>query len=190
MTHQPFRTDVLFDGGGEMNMPRDRHTVNTLTATSGSILFTPFIAARSEAITKVRVRVGTVAAATVTTIKCGIYEVNQAGNFTLIAITANTTTMAATINAAGTLTNLTTTFSKIANRLYATAFIFVGTTAPTLLGGNGTVFTSTAANNPYSLMPVQGALRRTGMTDLTTPQALSAMSIVSGQVAPYMEMLP
>ena len=189
MTHQTFRTDTLFDTGGEMNMPRYLLTTNTLSMTSGAIILTPFVAARSEAITKLLVRVGTTAAATVTTIKVGIYEVNQAGNLTLIAVSANTTTMCATINAAGTLTSLTSTFNKIANRLYATAFIFVGTTAPLLLGGSGTAFTSTAASAPFNLMPINGALRRTGQTDLITPLALNTLSISSGTNQPYMEML-
>lgn len=181
--------DVLLDGGGEVNMPRADIGNITTTATSGSILFTPFIAKRSEAITKVRVRVGATIAGTVTTIKGGIYQIDQNGNLSPIAITANTTTMCATANAAGTLTNLATTFNKVMGRLYATGFIFVGTTAPTLWGGGALTSTSTAAVDPFDLMPFVGALRATGQTDLVAITK-AGLSIVTATTAPYMEMLP
>lgn len=189
---QPYRTDTgtLLDTGGETNMSRNAIANITTTATSGAILLTPFIAARSEAITKMRVRVGGTIAATITTIKLGVYQVDKNGNLTLLAITANTTGMTGTANAAGTLTSLTSTFNKIAGRLYCTAFIFVGTTAPTLWGGGGLTSTSTATVNPFDLMPYSGALRRTGQTDLVAAITKANLVIATATQAPYVEMLP
>lgn len=190
MSFRVIDPDVLLDGGGELNMTRADVSTIALTATSGSILFTPFLAKRSEAITHVKVRVGATAAATITLIRVGIYAIDQSGNLTLISAMANLTTMCNTANAVSSTGTLTTTFNKVQGRLYATAFIFVGTTAPTLWGGAGLTSTSTATVNPFDLMPFAGALRRSGQTDLVTPVTKANLSIVTATNAPYVEMLP
>jgi hypothetical protein len=183
--------NTLFDGGGEMSMPRELISSNSLAMTSGEIRFCPFIAARSEAITKVRVRVGTVAAATVTLIRVGIYQVDQSGALWLVASIPNTTTMCPTPATISTTVNLSATFNKICGRLYAAAFIFVGTTAPTLLGGGGSSYANTPSLNPFDLMPFAGALKRTGQTDLVTPVLKSALALAGGALPmPLVEMIP
>lgn len=190
MAYRVRNPEQLLAGGGELNMPRTMIATNAVTATSGSILLTPFIASRSEPITKMRVRVGATIAGTVTTIKLGVYEIDQNSNLTLVAVTANTTTMCATANATGTLTSLTATWQKKYGHLYATGFIFVGTTAPTLWGGAGQVFTSTTTVTPFDLAPLTGALRRTGQTDLVAAITKANLAILTATQSLYVEMLP
>lgn len=190
MSYRPRVSEALLAGGGELSMSRQSVSTNALTATSGAILLCPFYASRSEPITKGRVRVGATAAAAVTLIKIGIYQIDLSGNMTLLASTANTTGMCGTPNVAGTLTALTATWSKVAGRLYAAAFVFVGTTAPTIWGGYA-AYTSNTPANPFDLKPFDGgALRRTGQTDLTAAIPASSLTVVSGTQAPLVEFLP
>ena len=181
--------DVLLAGGGETSMPRSAISTNALTLTSQSVVFCPFIAARSEAITKVRMRVGATAAATVTLIRVGIYEVDLNGALWLVASIANTTTMMNSANSASTLVSLSATWNKVSGRMYAVGALFNGTTAPTVFGGQ-IAYTSTAAVDPFDFLPYQGALRKTSQTDLPASVTKAALSILTATQAPYVEFLP
>lgn len=193
MAYRTRNPDALLAGGGETTIPRQDIDTNGLILTSQVVVFCPFIASRSEPITKVRMRVGTQAAATVTLIRVGIYEVDVNGALILVASIPNTTTMMGTINAASTLVSLSATWNKVVGRMYAAGVLFNGTTTPFVLGGR-TLFTSTAANDPYALLPYAGVgLRKTTQTDLPTSVARSALSINTGAnlvAAPYVELLP
>lgn len=192
MSYRPRNSECLIGSGGEYNMPRTLVSTRALALTSGTIFLTPFFASRSEAITKMRGRTGAAAAATVTTIKVGVYRVDDSGHLILDAVTANTTTMFGTIDNAGTLTNLTATWNKIQGRLYCSAAIFVGTTPPQVWGGSS-AFPSTSAGNPFNTWPYDGPLQVTGQTDLVARIAstslVSAPSIAAAPT-PFLEMIP
>lgn len=189
MSYRPRVSESLLGAGGEVSLPRSSITTKALTATSGNILLMPFVATRSEAITKGRVRVGATIAATVTTIKLGVYQVDAAGKLWQAGVTANTTTMTGTANAAGTTTNLAATWNKIAGRLYCAAFIFVGTTAPTIWGG-GLSLQSTVPTAPFDFLPYDGPMRVTGQTDLVTSIAKASLTFTDSTAGPYIEFLP
>lgn len=190
MTHMPIRADQLIAGGGQFNMPRSAISTTAVTLTSGVVCLTPFQAMRSETITKLRMRVIT-ASATPTTALMGIYMIDRDGDFIKMSSIANTTALWASANSGTSQVTTSPSVALIANRWYATAAIWVGTTAPTVQGGGGGIFTTTnPANGPGAILPLNGALRLTGQTGLPNQIALSGITILNAQQAPYMEMWP
>lgn len=184
---------VLLAGGGEVTLPREEVNTNALVLTSQVVVFCPFMASRSEPITKVRMRVGATAAATPTTQRIGIYEVDVSGNLILVASTANTGTLWTTANSATAQVALSATWNKVVGRMYAAGALFNGTTAPTVFGAN-THFTTTSTNEPYNFLPYAPVgLRKTTQTDLPTSVTKAQLSVNTGAnltAAPYVELLP
>lgn len=167
---QVLTTDAnsLLASGSEEAVVRQWCTGVT-TLTSGTMCLSYFTARRSEPITKVLTNSQDVAAATITLSRVGVYAVADSGNLTLVAATANTTSL---WSAAYTVYNpaLTATWQKNAGQRYASAILSVGTTMPSLLMSSVDWYCS-------GLPPrLQGQV--TGLTDL--PGAVPASSIATG----------
>jgi hypothetical protein len=118
------------------SMGRNEVLAETAALATGVVVYSFFTARQSiRGANTMAFFTGGTAAATVTTIKYGLYEVASNGDLTLLAKTANDATL---------LTAADTAYPKVfessgtvdvkAGKRYASAVIFVGTTAPTLLG--------------------------------------------------------
>jgi hypothetical protein len=119
---------------------RRLHAQTTPQLSTGNMVLTYFTARRSETINNVAVVVGGTAAAGTTLARYGIYSVAANGDLTLVASTANDTTLWNS-TFAGPSRALSSSWSKVAGQRYALAALFVGTTGPKLSGAapaNGT----------------------------------------------------
>ncbi len=159
---------------GEVVPQRDEWTSNSIVTGNGTLALSYFTADKTEAINTVTVFSGaTAAAATPTLARVGVYSVAGNGDLTLVASTANDTTMFATANTAypGTLT---TAFNKVVGQRYALAVLVVtGVAAPSF---HGKQLQSTVPF--HNLTRVSPAIigRVTAQTDL--PASVTAGSIV------------
>jgi len=125
-----------FEGGrlldkGETNMNRFAAINgggNVLTSTSMKISW--FTALRTETINNVRTMTAGTAAATVTLCRIGIYDFETG---LLVASTANDATMWIATNTLYPKA-LSAPWSKVVGKRYGAAFLFVGTTAPAMVG--------------------------------------------------------
>jgi len=133
---------------GESTLPR--YAVNFLFpgafAGSGSLRGAQFAATKTETITKVKILTSTsVAAATPTLCRIGIYQVNPAtGLHTLVASTPNDTTLFATASTAYTRT-LSAPLAKVAGNRYSVCVLVVSAFAlPGFAGMTGSVEMATA----------------------------------------------
>ena len=191
MTHQPFRTDTIMMQGTtpvESSFPRDRIQVNTLAMTTQVVRFCFFTAAISRTRTGARMRIGGTNGATPTASYMGIYEIDQNDNGFLVAVTANTTTMfTAGVNTETAVVNFTSAWNEIANRRYAAAALFVGTTAPTVHGGGVQSQNTSTSNRPWSNRPYMGSWTRTGQSSLASSFTPASLTWASGLTMPYME---
>lgn len=191
MTHQPFRSDrLVFQGTTpvETSFPRDQISVNTLTMTTQVVRYCFFTAAVSRSRTGVRMRIGGTIAATVTTSVIGIYEIDQNDNGFLVATTANTTSLwTAGTNTETAVVSFTSAWAEIANRRYAAAALFVGTTAPVVHGGGVQSQNTSTSNRPWSLRPYLGAWTRTGQSSLASSFTAAGLTWASGLTMPYFE---
>jgi hypothetical protein len=106
-----------------------------MAPTSGQMRFAYFTARKTEVSTQVRLYSGgTAAGATPTLCRIGIYTVNPDGSLTLIAATANDTTLFATANTAYTR-SWQTPFNKVAGQRYAVSpLVVTAATMPTFFG--------------------------------------------------------
>lgn len=142
-----YETTTQFYGGGwdaayDQYYPEDRETTMsrfenlgvTTALTSGTVSYNYFVARRPRTVTGAAFYVSTTAAATVTTIKYGLYEENPTdGALTLRAITANDTALLAAADTRY-FKAFTSSWALKAGRRYAVALIVVATTTPTLVG--------------------------------------------------------
>lgn len=121
---------------GEETVSRHWARDTTVLTGTGAFRVTFFTARKSETTTQIRVHSGgTAAAATPTLVRLGLYLVDAAGNGTLVAATANDTTLFAAANTAYTKT-WSTPYAKTAGQRYAFGSLVVtSATAPTLVGG-------------------------------------------------------
>lgn len=113
---------------------------------------------------------GTAAAATPTLCKVGLYTVDSSGNLTLVASTANTTSLWA-----GTFTSyetaLTQSYNIIPGQRYAAGVLIVTAgAAPTLNGVNATWETDVTARSPRVAASISG------QTDLPSSVAAGSLS--------------
>ena len=111
---------------GEATMPRyGVSTSGTSLSASGSLCLTYFTARRTETVTQVWTHTGnTAAAATPTLCRIGVYTVDGTGAGTLVASTANDTTLFAAAFGAYTR-SFSASFSKTAGQLYAVGILVV-----------------------------------------------------------------
>ena len=100
---------------------------------TGQLILTYFTARRNETINNVNtITLGTAATGT-TLARVGIYSVATSGDLTLVASTANDTTMWGTAYSGNTKA-LSAPWSKVAGQRYAFGTLFVGTTGPKFAG--------------------------------------------------------
>lgn len=120
---------------GEENVSRLLAPVSTIPLSTQVLRLSYFTARKSEAIGNVRVLTGgTAAAATPSLVRFGIYSVAADGALTLVASTANDTSLLAAQSTAYTKA-LSASFAKVAGQRYAVGMLVVtATTAPTVNG--------------------------------------------------------
>lgn len=138
LTTGPHPDDQLT--AGMVTIPRWSPNVATVSlGASGTEQFTYFTADKAATLTGVTIRSGSTAAgATPTLVRIGLYSVAANGDLTLIASTANDTTLLAATN-----TTYTKAFSASAtvaygDRLAIGVLVVSGATMPTLAGVTGT----------------------------------------------------
>ena len=107
----------------------------TSTATNATMRLSYFTARNTETVNSIRLATGgTAAAATPTLIRLGIYSVDAVGNCTLVASTANDTTLFAASSTSYTKA-LSAPWMKVAGQRYALGVLVVtAATAPSLVG--------------------------------------------------------
>lgn len=154
---------------GEIVPAREQIISGLAGGSSGALSLTYFTAQKSEAINTVTVWTGnTAAAATPTLIRVGVYDIAADGAGTLLAATANDTTLFAAANTEYAKT-LTATFNKVARRRYAVGVLVVSASAmPT---HQGLVHSGNSLSAAFlSLGPRQSG-RLTGLSDLPATYA-------------------
>lgn len=111
---------------------------NGITLTSGVMRLGYFTAARSETVTAIRAGTGgTAAAATPSLVRFGLYSIAADGTGTLVASTANDTTLFSATGTAYTKA-FSTPHAKVAGQRYAVGMLVVtATTAPSVMGNGG-----------------------------------------------------
>lgn len=102
------------------------------TPGSGVEHFTYFLANRSATVNMIRFQTGSVAAATSTLARVGLYTVAANGSLTLVASCANKTTFTGTF--AAQTCALTVPYALVAGEKYAVGILQVATTPASLLG--------------------------------------------------------
>ena len=121
---------------GMSTMPRWAVQTTSITLTSGSMRLCGFTAPRTETVTKVRFLSGaTAAAATPTLVRVGLYSVDTAGAGTLVASTANDTTLAATQHTSYEKA-FSASYTVTEGGLYAVGFLIVTAGATNTLVGS------------------------------------------------------
>jgi len=155
---------------------REDITASNVTATSGTVLLTYFTPLVSLTITQIAAISGNTAGSGLTLARMGLYTVADDQNVTLVARTANDTTLFAATNTTYTRSLDTTggypaSYSLVAGTRYAVGVIVVGTTVPNLAGKSGNAYV-------WGITPrISG--QRLSQTDLATLTSVS----VSGTYA-------
>ena len=181
-------TDRQFDlAVGESILPRTNLQISSNAASSQELRLTYFTALKTETVTQVRIPCGSIAAAaTPTLVRIGIYQESPDGSLTLVANTANDTTLfAATYNEY--TKALAAPFKKYKGQRYAVGILVVSAAAlPTFLAPH--------PNNASVLGSVLGRAPRmhgcvTAQADL--PSTVANWSITTPAVRlAYAELLP
>lgn len=177
----PFLSDL--HTSGESTLFRRMVTSQSVATTSQTLRLTYFTARKTESIGNVRIISGSTAAgATPSLIRVGIYTVDGSGNLTLVASTANDTSLLAS----GTTEYpkaLQASFTKTRGQRYAVGVLVVtAATAPTLTGGGNLIPSAAAGRAPR----LGGSV--TGQSDL--PSSVSAGSINDNAHQAYVELTP
>jgi hypothetical protein len=165
--------DILTNGEGSID--RKAPLTGVAYGTSGNMLLTYRRAIKTETITKLSMACGTAAGATPSLIKFAVYSVNEnTGDLTLVASTANDTTIFASANT-GYEVNLSSSWSKTAGTLYAYGLLLISSqTLPTVIGHAH--LASTGVNNILALPPrVTGLV--SGQTDLPSSVVSSSIAV-------------
>lgn len=176
----PAAADLL--AAGEESVHRLWGNLNSaVTLSNQSLRLCYFTARKSESVTQIRVESGTAAGATPTVIRFGLYLIAADGGATLVAATANDTTLLVGANTVYTKA-FAAPYAKIAGRRYAVGLLVVtGATAPTVRGVNF----STGAELAIAAR-LTGALA--SQTDLPASFADASLGVAAG--APYAALLP
>lgn len=111
---------------------------STVALTSGTVRYIYFTSRKTETVNNIRMTSGGTAAATVTTVQVGIYQVEANGDLTKLGETPNDATLLT-----GTSTQYTKALSApvnlVAGQRYAIALLVVASTMPTMAGVVGTI---------------------------------------------------
>lgn len=166
---------------GQETFPRETCDQNATAATSGVLELTYFTAYKTETSTQVKTFAGGIAAAaTPTTCKVGLYTVASNGDLTRVAITANTTTLWATINTAYTTAWLASVDLVKGQRYALARLIVTGVAAPSW----PCQFLAAALGSETPRINGQVA----GQTDI--PASISAGTVANTAVRRFAEVLP
>lgn len=166
---------------GQDTFPRDGHLTGNVQHTSGSLRFTYFTSRKSETVSKIRVCTGTTpAGATPTLIRFALYSVASNGDLTLVAATANDTTLL-TVGSTFYEKSFATPVAVVAGQRYAFAVLVVsGATMPMYVG-------VAQPSDLYTAAPrITGALA--AQTDI--PASVLAGSVAVSQSKMYAVILP
>lgn len=165
--------EVITQGnGGVANMNRRIGIISAIAILSGTVYFTVFKSPKSFTPASIKMGNGTAATA-VTLAKMGLYSINPLSlEMTLIASTANDTTIFNTANVAN-QRNFVAAPSLLSGSWYATALIVVGTgTMPAIMGPPASAYTSI-----FTQVAPRLCGSRSGQTDFPA-------TITAGQIAP------
>lgn len=174
--------DALANQTGEAVMDRDKARDAT-TLSNQTLRLAFFTARKTETKTQVRVQCVTAAGATPTLIRFGLYTVAANGDITLVASTANDTTLLA--GAGGETTKaLSSSYKVYAGRRYAFgALVVTAAAAPAITSLNA----QSAASTEMGRAPrLSGAV--TGQADL--PASVASGSITNSGNMPFGVLLP
>lgn len=147
--------------------------------TSGQARFTQFVAPRNVTVNSIEYECATTAAATVTTIKYGIYSVASNGDITLLAATANDTSLLSVVNTSYPKA-LASPVTLTAGETYMSAILVVATTMPVvwaLASQNAAVF---GGSGLYRL-----AANKVGETDLQPSYANAQLTASATPIYSY-----
>lgn len=173
------RPDEL--ANGESTLLRRAITSDSAQLAAETLRLTYFTARKSEAINRVRTCTGTTAALGASLCRIGVYEADEDGHLTLVASTANTTSLWSAASTAYT-EPFSDSFVKKRGVRYAVAQLIVGaSTPPTLLGQ--THLLADEAAQPPRLCGVLSSL-----ADL--PVRIPAESIGATAIQVYAALMP
>jgi hypothetical protein len=166
---------------GEFVYPRLLATAATAAVTSQGLFISYFQAKRTETVTQVTLATdATAAAATPTLCRMGVYSVPDAtalATHTLIASTANDTTLFATTNTSYTKA-FSASFTKSAGQWYGVAVLVVsGAALPTFRGLPHAANNSTNTWAPANYPPISGSIA--GQADLPATYASNTVAAVT-----------
>lgn len=169
---------------GQESMPRSMMTNGAaLAPTSQQLRLTFFTARRSETSTQIRVYTGsTAAAATPTLCRIGLYLIDSAGDGSLVASTANDTTLFAATSTAYTK-SWSSSYAMIAGQRYAWGPLVVSaTTMPVFVGHS--IF---IAAESTSMAPTMSAALN---SQANLPSSFTAASLLTSGQRAYAVILP
>ncbi|HCB59110.1 MAG TPA: hypothetical protein DEP82_14640 [Arthrobacter bacterium] len=154
-----------------VNAMRPADATTAFNITNGTTHVTCFTPIRDVAITKLAASSGSPAWAGTTLARLGLYTVTSAGVATLVAVTANDTTLFATANTVyekslDTAGGYPASYTLVAGQRYAIGVIGMGTTAGALRGG--------IVLNAISFRITKGGNLGAGGTDLATSGTIAA----------------
>lgn len=172
--YEQYQTSLLATGEGTVPRQVVPFGTNYTPAPTGDVRGAQFVARKTETITQVRLITGnTAAAATPTLCKIGVYSVDATGNLTLVASTANDTTLFAAASTTYTRT-FAASFTKTAGTRYSVIVLVVTTaTAPNFQG--------LGASTENGLLPM-AATRLTAQTDLPGTIAVGSLQANSAPI--------
>lgn len=167
---------------GEETMLRDLAVSGSLATGTGNLRLSYFVARKTETTTQARVITGsTAAAATPTVCRIGLYSINAAGDGTLVASTANDTTLFAATATAYTK-SWSVAYAKTAGTTYALGVLVVSGAATPTLAGAGVTTAAEAGIAPRLCASV------TGQADL--PGSFLVGGLTAGTTRFYGAVLP
>lgn len=161
--YESYMGDYLIQGGGESIYPRAYSAASAARA-SQDIALAGFIAKRTEPITQMRVCThSTAAAATPSVCKMGVFRRETNGDLTLMAVTANDTTLFAATNTVYTKSFTTTFYKQMGVEYMAAILIVTGVAMPT--------FNAPVAGWPAGFASATGTLLRPAVSAKVSAQA-------------------
>jgi hypothetical protein len=152
-------------------------TLASFSNTSGVLWLTAFTAVSSFSATQITLGTGA-ASSGLTTARMGLYSVNASNVATLVAETANDTTLFTSAGAIytrsfSTARGLPASYSIVAGQRYAFGLIIIGTTMGSFWGG----FSNSTAVTTFRGMSPAVSHGVSGQTDLTTPITITGTSV-------------
>jgi hypothetical protein len=166
---------------GESTMDRREATATGSTLSSGIVRLSYFTARKTELVANLRTITGTMAAAGATLCKVGVYLVATNGDLTLVASTANDTSMWSAANTRYAKA-LTAPFTKKRGQRYAIGCLAVGVTTAPNVHGQSSLHAEETGEPPRLCGIISG------QTDL--PPAIAAGRISNSTIQVYAALTP